>query len=265
MISLERQSLSQRLVVSFVLLTFLLAVLAPIPARAQAAGSEAEYTKRIDKVYALRSEGKYEEAIGELRNMIQEFASADEILRALYNELTKTVHSKYRAVDEPTAKAKLERQREAQARETLRRYPDIEAGVGYSLLDGLYDRLRREMFGELQITTSPDSCHVIIDDLPRGPSPFYAMYFPVGKHAVEIIKSGHEEKAVTVEISPGGKLSTEVVLKKIRGKGWWLTRIVAPVAAAVGTVLALVLTGGDDTPPPEEDEPLPPPPPPPTD
>jgi hypothetical protein len=206
--------------------------------------------------------GRYDEALVELRQMIEEFADAEVFLRDLYNELVKTIHQQLNAARDPEARARLEQQRENQARETLQWFPDIMAGVGYPSVEDLYDRLRAEMFGELEIVTSPDSCDVMIDEEYRGHSPFVAEYFPVGTHTVRIIKSGYEEKQIDVEVEPGGKRSTEIALEKIRGRGWWLTRVVTPVAIGVGVILAIALSGDDtqEQPPPD---PLPGPPDPP--
>ncbi|MCK5619688.1 MAG: hypothetical protein KAJ17_09825, partial [Candidatus Krumholzibacteria bacterium] len=52
-------------------------------------------------------------------------------------------------------------------------------------------------------------------------------------------------------------------LKKIKGKGWWLTRVVTPVVVGVGVILAFALSGSDEEPD-QLDEPLPDPPDPPT-
>jgi len=221
---------------------------------------EEEYAMRIQQVYVSRSEGDYDRALQEIQQMIEDFVQADTILRELHNEMVKTIHQQRNAAQDRQTRTQLVEQRETMARETLRLYPDIKAGVGYATVDSLYDALRAEMFGELRIITSPDSCDVQINDEFRGPSPFYEKYFPVGFHTVRVIKSQYEEKEVTVEVEPAGAQTREISLKKIRGYKWWLSWVVLPVAATVGIVLALTM-GSEDTPP--EDEPLPVPPDPP--
>jgi len=232
---------------------------APLGAVSERPGEE--YATRIQDVYASRSEGDYERALREIKDMIADFANADDILRELHNELVKTIHQQRNATQDPAKRARLEAEREDQARETLRLYPDIKAGVGYAGVDALYDGLRAEMFGELRIITSPDSCEVMIDETLRGRSPFYEQYFPIGAHTVRVIKSQYEEKEVTVDVEPAGTHTREIALKKIRGYGWWLSWVVIPVAAGVGVILALTLGGSDGQ---TDEPPLPEPPAPPT-
>ena len=244
-----------------VIVTFLFSTaLAPV-IPAFAGHRDEEYAGRIQDVYALRSEGKYEAALQEIRKIIDDFSREDAILRDLYNELVKTIHQQRNATTDENSRMELERQRDKQAMETLRRYPDIRAGVGYSTVDSLYGALRARMFGELEIITNPDSCHVAIDGSFRGLSPFHQKYFPVGEYTVRIFKSAYEEKEITVNVEPAGAQTREVVLKKIRGKRWWLARVVAPAAAGIGIILALALSGDDSAP--AEDPPLPEPPTPP--
>lgn len=244
------------------LFVFLVSTAGPVPVRGQTPESDDAYSNKILEVHALCREGKFDEAIRELREMIEEFANAENILRELYNEVVKTVHRKLNASQDAEAVSQLEREREIQAREALRRYPDIKAGVGFTNVDVLYDELRAEMFGEIEITTSPDSCYVRIDGNDLGCSPYHAKYFPVGEHTVEVSLAGYLEEEVVIEITGGARGSWEISLEKIRGRSWWMTYIVAPAAVAGGVILAVVLTR-DDKQQPEEEEPLPGPPPPP--
>ncbi len=257
---LTSRPVSRRVVATLALISFLLTIPGVALPRGDGENPEEEYAMRIQEVYVSRSEGNYDRALREIQEMIEDFAQAEVILRDLYNEKVKTIHQQRNATQDSRIRTQLVEQREAQARETLRLYPDIQAGVGYATVDSLYDALRSEMFGELRIITSPDSCDVLIDGEFRGPSPFYEKYFPVGSHTVRVIKSQYEEKEVAVDVEPAGDQTREISLKKIRGYKWWLSWVVVPVAATVGLVLALTL-GGDDTPP--EDEPLPGPPAPP--
>jgi hypothetical protein len=235
----------------------------PVTVRTQAPESDDAYSNKILEVHALCREGKFDDAIRVLREMIREFADAENILRELYNEVVKTVHRKLNASQDPEAIVKLERERETQAREALRRYPGIKAGVGFTNVDVLYDELRSEMFGEIEITTSPDSCHVQIDGSDVGYSPYHKKYFPVGGHTVKVFLAGYEEKETGIEIAGGARGSWEISLEKIRGRSWWMTYVVAPAAIAGGVILAVVLTRDDKQQQPEEQEPLPDPPPPP--
>lgn len=262
---LLEKSLTQRLIVGFVLLCFVSSGLAPIPAMAQPAASQEDFSVRMDRVYKLRFEGEFDQAIGELRKMMEEYANADKILRELHNELVKTIHIRLNATSDEAAMNRLEREREDQAKVALLKYPDLEAGAGFDKLDELYSRLRGEMFGALEIKTSPDSCDVFIDEKHFNKSPFYAQYFLAGAHKVRLAKNGYEESVVTIEVPAGGNSTNKETLKKIRGRMWWLTRVAAPVTAGVGLVLALALSGGDEASPPvEPDKPLPGPPDPPT-
>jgi hypothetical protein len=260
MIFLTTRPVSRRVVATLALFTFFLTIPGAVLPRADGEIPEEEYAMRIQEVYVSRSEGNYDRALREIQEMIEYFAQSDAILRDLHNEMVKTIHQQRNAMQDSRTRAQLGKQREAQARETLRLYPGIKAGVGYATVDSLYNALRAEMFGELRIITSPDSCDVVIDGEFRGPSPFYAEYFPVGSHTVRVTKSQYEEKEITVGVEPAVAQTREISLKKIRGYKWWLSWVVVPVAAGVGLVLALTL-GGDETPP--ADEPLPDPPAPP--
>jgi hypothetical protein len=265
--SMRPRSRILKVLAGLISMAILVAVLAQPPASIAQTEDETgdEYSLRLQEIYGLRSNGKYDQAMAELRRMIEEYSNAAEFQRQLYNELVLTVHQKLNATPDSLTKAELEREREALARETLKRYPDIEAGTGLSGLDALYDALRAEMFGRrLEIITDPDSCDVMIDGAYMGKSPYQAQYFPIGAHTLRIIKSGYEESEVAIEVEPDGTFSKEIDLKKIKGKGWWLTRVVTPVAVGVGIILAFALSGSDEQPPDPPDEPLPGPPDPPT-
>ena len=150
-----------KVLAGLVSMTILVAVLAHPPA--STAQGEDEYAKRIDAVHTLRGEGKYDQAMAELRAMMEEYSNAAEFQRELYKELVETVHLRLKETPDPQARAELESEREALAKETLSHYPDIHANAGFSGVDALYEALRAQMFGTLEIITDPDSCDVMID------------------------------------------------------------------------------------------------------
>jgi hypothetical protein len=57
-----------------------------------------------------------------------------------------------------------------------------------------------ESLGDLQITTTPDSALIILDNLPRGYSPLTIDCIPTGAHTVKLMKGSYHPEEVVVEV-----------------------------------------------------------------
>lgn len=212
-----------------------------------AQSGEEQIYERFEAASSLRSQGKFDEAVDILRGIIVEFAKSDEILRRAYSDLVFTLISMR---DEDGAVES--------ARQALSRYPDLTADPVYfpPRVNELYDNLRNQMYGSLNVTTKPESCRVFLSEKFIGTAPLSVKYVGIGEYVLNLSKSGYKDDASPVRIEPGSPTSVQLSLQKERGKKWWLLRA-GPGALLVGVLTYLQLRGDEGTP---EPEPLPGPP-----
>jgi hypothetical protein len=226
-------------VVSGVLLFSLITVISSPPMTSAGPSDDTIYS-RFEDVSSLRSQGQHDNAIEILRGIIEEYSESDEILRRAYSDLVFTLLSKE---DVPTATES--------AREALYRFPDLAADPVYfpPRVNEIYDGLRSQMFGTLNVATRPDSCKVFLDYEFVGLSPLNLEYVRVGEYVLNVSKSGYHDESAAVSIGPGRPTSVPLSLRKERGRGWWLVRI-GPAALLAGVLLAIQLQkdeGGEPT------------------
>lgn len=235
--------------VATALIVSMLSMIALSPVAAQS-GEEMIY-ERFEEASALRSQGKYGAAVEILRGIIAEFAKSDEILRRAYSDLVFTLLSMQ---DESGAGES--------ARQALSRYPDLTADPVFfpPRVNELYDNLRNQMYGSLNVVSKPESCRVFLGETFMGAAPLSVKYVLVGDYTLNLSKSGYKDEASPVRIEPGSPTSVQLALQKERGKKWWLTRV-APGVILAGALAYFGLKGDEGTPAPE---PLAGPPPPPT-
>jgi hypothetical protein len=246
------------------LLLLLAAVIAaPSVVVANQAGDD-DVSRRFEEVRALRSQGRFDQAIQLLERFVEERTESDEILRRAFNELVFSILSKRSMASDVEEQDRIYREAVSRAEQALTRFPDLTADrIAFPPdIDLIYDTLRKSMFGSLEVTAPLDSCRVFVNDVYQGTTPLSMRYHPVGDYTLTVTKSGYVDRETPVTILPGRDLQLEVTLNPQRGKKWWLTRVIAPVAAVAAVVVALVLPG-DDQPSEEPAEPLPEPPPPP--
>jgi hypothetical protein len=128
----------------------------------------------------------------------------------------------------------------------------------------LMDRVRREVFGGLTVTSvEPKDAELVLDGrmLSLGEDgTIRETNLAVGQHFLVLRRDGYENQAETLVISPASTLERTFTLRKRKGWMWKLTRIGAPLVAVVTAVAVIVGSGGEDT----SEQPLPGPPPPPT-
>lgn len=202
-----------------------------------------------DRIAELRLRGDYEAAIDMLEEVIREHADTDQILRHAYNHLIFTL-----ILMRDDARA------EAKAEEALGRFPDLHAPPPAfpDRMNTTYERLRRRMYGALQITTDPDESRVFLNGAYRGTTPLNIPFIRTGDYDLLISQTGYEDHVGSLVIGPNQTLTQDISLDKHRGTGWWLMRIGA--GAVVGTAIALIANSGGT----ESPQPLPGPPDPPT-
>lgn len=236
-----------RVVTTALLLAFTLMVSPPPWARA---GPEDDTIYgRFQEASSLRSQGRYEEATEILQGIIAEHPRSAEILRRAYSDLVFTLLSK----DDVASATE-------SARTALHRFPDLSADPVYfpPRINEVYDDLRGQMFGALNVATRPDSCRVSLNGEFVGFSPLTLEYVRVGHYDLNVSRAGYHDESTPVRIEPGRPTSVPLSLQKERGRGWWLMRV-GPAALVAGVLLAIQLS--QDAP--AEPAPLPGPPPPP--
>ena len=226
-------------------------IMAVFPAGLASQGTEEEIYDRFESVSSLRSQGQYDKAIEVLRGIIAEYSKSDEVLRRAYCDLVFTLMSK------PDADGAAQ-----SAREALLRFPNLTADPVYfpPRVNELYDQLRGELYGALNVLTKPDSCRIFLGETFVGVSPLHVEYVRVGDYDMNISKSGYKDEASALRIEPGSPTSVQFSLQRERGKKWWLLRT-GPAAALAGVLVYLGLRGEEAA---AAAEPLPGPPSPPT-
>jgi hypothetical protein len=73
-----------------------------------------------------------------------------------------------------------------------------------------------QYFGDLQVTTIPDSALIVIDDLPQGYSPLTITGLAEGQHTVKILKGNHASEEIVAEVLPDSLVQVDVNLTLIR-------------------------------------------------
>jgi hypothetical protein len=234
-----------------------------VPAGAQTSASEPAAEASFDRVRDLRGQGQFDQALSALDELMQSYGSDDDVARRAFNERVFTILSKRSAaltVDDQDAlyNAALD-----EAKKGLTRFPDLTADRALYPPDValIYDTLRKQMFGSVELTANPDSSDVYMDGELVGKTPLSLQYVPVGSYALTVAHDGYRQSEVGVDVTPSAVVQREVALGKNRGTVWWLTRVVLPAAVVGGLVYwATRDESTGETPPPD---PLPDPPDPP--
>jgi tetratricopeptide (TPR) repeat protein len=229
-----RATFSVRAIGTILLISFLSMTCFPPLLAAQS--EEAKIYERFEAVSSLRSQGQYDKAIEILQAIITEFEKSDEILRRAYSDLVFTLLSKQ----------DLDGAMES-ARHALSQYPDLTADSVYfpPRVNEIYDTLRNEMYGALNVATKPESCRVFLGETFVGTAPLSIKYVKVGEYVLNLSKSGYKDEASPVRIEPGSPTSMQLSLQKERGKKWWLLRA-GPGAVVASVLVYLGLRGKEE-------------------
>jgi hypothetical protein len=130
-------------------------------------------------------------------------------------------------------------------------------------VDEIYETLRKEMFGSLEIS-QPENCNVFLlqDSVKvfKGVTPLELKLVRAGAYTLEVTRSGYHDYSTPISISPDQMYRMDIPLSRERSKTWWLTRII-PTALAGALVTYLLWPEESTT---SEPQPLPEPPAPPT-
>jgi hypothetical protein len=161
-------------------------------ARAQEGGEPA--TDIFAEVVSLRSHGEYDRAIETIRRIIRANPNNHDVLRRAYNELVFTY----------LVKGDIELAEES-ARQALGWYPDITSDQEHvpPKVGELFDTLREQLFGTLEISTDPDACTIVLNGRNIGKSPMDVTYLRPGEHELRLSKRGYVTVSRTVTIDAG--------------------------------------------------------------
>ncbi|UCF05138.1 MAG: PEGA domain-containing protein [bacterium] len=234
---------------SFTILLCVLFLISSYASVARGAAQEQIYQK-WELVSSLRARGEFNEAIQLLNNIINQYSESDDILKRAYNHIVFT----FLLMKEDASAI-------AQAREGLEQFADLVADpVEFPpRVNEIYNQLRSEMFGTLEIT-KPGDCRVFLGEEFKGETPLKLDLIRIGSYELMVTKSGYYDYKETIRIDPSGKHILEVSMDRRRNKRWWFYRIGPAVAAGIILAVTLGGAGGEGAPQPE---PLPEPPAPP--
>ncbi len=195
----------------------------------------------------LRADSRNEAAIANLREIQATRSDDDEVVTLAYDYLFLTLYFD----PDPTTDLELA----GTIREALHRYPDlVPSDICPREILVMVEVSRVQMYGSLQIT-NPEGAEIALDGEPRGMSPLFLEFVPVGERQLTVTKDGYKERQEMITIEPGERLSRDMELSaRSSNKKWYI----AGGLALVGGALYLLL----DKPPPD-DQPLAEPPPPP--
>ena len=213
-----------------------------------------EIASRMEKVNLLRASGEFNEAISILNNIIEEYSFSEYVLRYAYNHLVFT----YNSMGEKEKALHV-------AREALETYPDLKVETPDipPSIDNIYNKLRKEMFGSLNIN-KPEDCHVLIiqDSLNvfEGITPINLPLIKAGKYTLQVSKTGYHDYTQTINISADEKYNRDnIPLSRDRGAKWWLIRALPLVFITTLTASLLWPEGDTATEPGSLDSPPKPP------
>ncbi len=227
----------------------------PAPAAGQetaAPKSAAAVQSTFEQIVALRLDGKYDQAVAMLSEVIASYVNSDEVLRRAYNHLL-TVY--VQNDDEEGA-------REA-GRAALEKFPDLTADELEfpGRVNDVYNQLRKEMFGSFVIS-QPKECKVYLNGTHVGDTPLILSLVRVGEYDLTVTKSGYKDYVSRIEIQP--ELTRDLSgLSLDRDRAWWWWPAWIGGAAVTAVAVAVGVSGGDEGTPPEP-QPLAAPPPPPS-
>ncbi len=224
------------------------------PAFVLSSNKSENISERMERVSVLRARGEFQSAIEILNDIIREYSESDQVLRYAYNHLVFTYNSM------GNRSAALEK-----ARQALERFPDLKVETPDipPSVDEIYDRLRKEIFGSLDVS-QPENCNVFLlqDSVKvfKGVTPLELKLVKVGTYTLEVTKSGYHDYSRQISIAPDQRYKLDIPLSRERSKKWWLIRIVP--TALVGALVSYLLWPEESTT--REPQPLPEPPAPPT-
>jgi PEGA domain len=230
------------------------ALVFPPPAAGQEAvapKSAAVVQATFEQIVALRLDGKYDQAVTMLNDVITSYTKSDEILRRAYNHLV-TVY--VQNDDEEGARAA--------GRAALESFPDLTADELEfpGRVNDVYNQLRKEMFGSFVIS-QPKECRVYLNGTYMGDTPLILSLVRVGEYDLTVTKSGYKDYISRIEIQP--ELTRDLSgLALDRDRAWWWWPAWIGGAAVTAVAVAVGVSGGDEGTPPEP-QPLAAPPPPP--
>jgi hypothetical protein len=133
------------------------------------------------------------------------------------------------------------------AREALEIYPDLtndRINVPQDI-GAIYDELRKEMYGALQIEAIDkglEECPVWLNGEVKGTLPLYLDLVRTGEYELRVGCEGYEEYVSQISIAPDRDTVVTITLEKKNNKTWLIG---AGVLVAAGVVWAL--SSGDDT------------------
>lgn len=162
-----------------------------------ATGTVAQEVKdipHISDIRLLRKLGEYDQALGYLKMVLADDATAENVRRQAYNELVTITYM-----------TELEPGTLSAAKVALMQFPDLEADPNHhpAAIQDIYENLRNRMYGCLQLTSYPDGCTVYLNGKEIGLTPLADVYIPVGEQTLRFSKFGYEDEILNVTVEPG--------------------------------------------------------------
>jgi hypothetical protein len=204
----------------------------PLQAFAQDVSGPQSLRERFDLAMGHITSGQYAQSESILREIIRDYQGSD--LRKAWDLLTWTV-AQDRGRDEARTVA----------REALEIYPDLtndRINVPQDI-GAIYDELRAEMFGALQIEALDENlqeCPVWLNGELRGTLPLYLDLVRSGDYELKVGCEGYKEYVSTIKITPDRDTIVTITLEKKSNKTWLIG-----AGAVVAAVVVVALSGGD--------------------
>jgi len=204
-----------------------------LPAFAQDAAAPQSLRDRFDVAMNHIIAGEYGQSEAILREIIRDYQGSN--LRKAWDLLVWTVDQD-RGRDEARTVAQ----------EALEIYPDLtndRINVPEDI-GAIYDELRAEMYGALQIEaldTEIQECPVWLNGELKGTLPLYLDLVRTGEYELKVGCDGYKEYLSQIRITPDRDTIVTITLDKKSNKTWLVG---AGVLVAAGVIVAL--TSGDD-------------------
>ncbi len=186
----------------FLMTTFLMATICLEAAAA---------THSVSDIRILRKLGRYDEAITQLNDILADASATDDVRKSAYNELATAYHEQG---DESKATEV--------AKTAITEFPDIEIDPSHhpKALKNIYEQFRKEMYGTIDIRTTPTGCDVFLNGDEIGKSPL-KQYVSTGDYTLKIRKWDYVEDVRTINVPTDSTISLVVQLKPYAVESRW--------------------------------------------
>ncbi|MBN1164936.1 MAG: PEGA domain-containing protein [Candidatus Krumholzibacteriota bacterium] len=181
-------------------------LLCPAPVRSQDENPVPSADNPFEGIELLRSQGRYEEAIEMLREVVRDADQPPETLQRAYCEIVFTymLTGNWQSA-------------EAEARAALKIFPDIQPDTRFvpPLIGEIFTRQREAIFGSIKITTIPDLAQVFMNGKLVGYSPLTLDYVESGEVNLRLVRQGYREMSIDVSVTAGNVTTVKFPLQSL--------------------------------------------------